>query len=255
MRIYANEYTVIPLGVQTDSRVTEVAFDLTPLIAETGDGTAVAFHMRPTDANAYPCATYREDNLLVWQVTDSDTAIAGNGQVKVVMENDDKVINTITKSTVIFKTFASDGEVPEPYQAWVNQIIQAASDAQDAKDSIEAMTATASINDTYGTPTVAVEKTTVDNHVNLDFDFENLRGNGITDAELNNDYTLTLTFNNGSYTTPSIRGEKGDKGDKGNVMYATFELDPLTGTLSMTYDTEYSGAEFALVNGYLEVTV
>ena len=40
-------------------------------------------------------------------------------------------------------------------------------------------------------------------------------GNGISSAILNDDYTLTLTFTDGTtYTTPSIRGEKGDKGDK-----------------------------------------
>ena len=37
------------------------------------------------------------------------------------------------------------------------------------------------------------------------------KGNGISSAVLNNDYTLTLTFTDGtSYTTPSIRGEKGE---------------------------------------------
>lgn len=43
-------------------------------------------------------------------------------------------------------------------------------------------------------------------------------GNGISSAVLNADYTLTLTFTDGtSYTTSSIRGEKGEKGDKGDA--------------------------------------
>lgn len=38
-------------------------------------------------------------------------------------------------------------------------------------------------------------------------------GNGIANAVLNADYTLTLTFTDGTiYTTPSIRGEKGEDG-------------------------------------------
>lgn len=42
-------------------------------------------------------------------------------------------------------------------------------------------------------------------------------GNGIKSITLNDDYTLTLNYTNGtSETTSSIRGEKGDKGDKGN---------------------------------------
>ena len=43
-------------------------------------------------------------------------------------------------------------------------------------------------------------------------------GNGIASAVLNADYTLTLTFTDGtSYTTSSIRGEKGEKGEKGDA--------------------------------------
>lgn len=39
-------------------------------------------------------------------------------------------------------------------------------------------------------------------------------GNGISSAVLNNDYTLTLTFTDGTtYTTPSIRGAQGDPGE------------------------------------------
>lgn len=43
-------------------------------------------------------------------------------------------------------------------------------------------------------------------------------GVGVEDAELNQDYTLTITLTNGeTFTTPPIRGEKGDKGDKGDT--------------------------------------
>jgi len=140
MRINASDYTVIPLGVQTDGNVTEVAFDLTPLIEQAGDGEAVVFHMRPTEKYAYPCLSVRVDNTLVWVISSSDTAISGNGSVKVVLKNGDKIINTLTKATVIAKTFSADEEVPEPYEAWVNQVIQAAADATDAKEELESST-------------------------------------------------------------------------------------------------------------------
>lgn len=43
-------------------------------------------------------------------------------------------------------------------------------------------------------------------------------GNGIASVVLNADYTLTLTFDDGTqYTTPSIRGEKGERGDDASV--------------------------------------
>lgn len=44
-------------------------------------------------------------------------------------------------------------------------------------------------------------------------------GNGIQSAILNDDYTLTLTFTDGTtYKTPSIRGEKGEKGEPATDM-------------------------------------
>ena len=46
-------------------------------------------------------------------------------------------------------------------------------------------------------------------------------GNGINSTVLNPDYTLTITFTDGTtYTTPPIRGEKGDPGEE-SVMVAT----------------------------------
>lgn len=43
---------------------------------------------------------------------------------------------------------------------------------------------------------------------------------------------------------------------KGNVMFATFELDPFTGILTMSTDEEYTGANFELdENGILTVVI
>ena len=60
-------------------------------------------------------------------------------------------------------------------------------------------------------------------------------GNGISSAVLNSDYTLTLTFTDGtSYTTPSIRGEKGDKGD--SAYTAGTGIDITNGVISIDLD-------------------
>lgn len=53
----------------------------------------------------------------------------------------------------------------------------------------------------------------------------NLKGKGIADTELNDDYTLTINYDDGtSDTTESIRGEKGEKGDKGDGVYDDTEV-------------------------------
>lgn len=52
-------------------------------------------------------------------------------------------------------------------------------------------------------------------------------------------------------------GQYEDTGEsaRGDVMYATFEIDPETGILTMTTPNGYTGPEFEIVNGYLEVSI
>ena len=42
---------------------------------------------------------------------------------------------------------------------------------------------------------------------------------------------------------------------KGDVLFATFEIDPVTGILTQHTPDLYNGPTFAVVNGHLEVTV
>ena len=52
-------------------------------------------------------------------------------------------------------------------------------------------------------------------------------------------------------------GQYEDTGEsaRGDVMYATFEIDPETGILTMTTPNGYTGPEFEIANGYLEVSI
>ena len=45
------------------------------------------------------------------------------------------------------------------------------------------------------------------------------------------------------------------QGKTGNVMYATFDIDPETGLLTMTTAEGYDGPTFMIVNGFLEVSI
>ena len=69
-------------------------------------------------------------------------------------------------------------------------------------------------------------------------------GNGIASTVLNPDYTLTITFTDGtSYTTPSIRGAKGDTGDTGatgNGIQSTVLNADYTLTITFTDGTSYT---------------
>ena len=73
-------------------------------------------------------------------------------------------------------------------------------------------------------------------------------GNGISSAVLNADYTLTITFTDGtSYTTPSIRGVKGDTGN-GITSIAKTGTSGLTDTYTITFD-DSTTTTFTVTNG------
>lgn len=66
----------------------------------------------------------------------------------------------------------------------------------------------------------------------------NLKGKGIADTELNDDYTLTINYDDGtSMTTESIRGEKGEKGDKGDGVYDDTQVKTDIAVLDARMDT------------------
>lgn len=271
----------------------EVSFDYSEWLNEFGSGSVGWAFQRSHDTSAYLLPDVEADGVSTVTLTETESQYSGQARLEVFFVNDGQTEKRISRTFdfMIQPSLQNLGDVPTEWQSYIDAVHQYATDAENAKEANENMSATASVDDNFGVPSVAVTKT-VSDHVNLDFAFTNLKGNGITGMEeveriglvvryritfddgmtyefdvedgngiasavLNADYSLTLTFTNGtSYTTPSIKGDKGDKGDKGNVMFATFVLNPQTGVLSMLTDDEYSGANFSINNyGYLEVSI
>lgn len=298
---------------------------------EFGPGTVGWLIQRSQDASAYPLPSVEENGISTITITETESQYAGRGLLEVFFVNTGSTDKRISRTLqfIVEPTLQNIGDVPEPWESYVDAVHADAVAAEEARRANENMSATAEMaNDDYGVPFAEVEKSMVDDHVNLGFKFGNLRGNGIESIELiatsadylertyritfsdetyfdfvvtdgvgiasitkvksglttnitiyltdggsfsfsvddgvgissavlNDNYTLTLNFTNGtSYTTPSIRGEKGEKGDTGNVYYATFEIDPLTGLLNMIYDDDYEGPTFFIdANGYMGVSI
>lgn len=164
------------LGFQCENEVTSFQFDFSSFINEFGRGYIGLVHSRPYDRNAYPCEFIVDGNKATWTIHQADTKYEGIGECQLTY-----IVNNEIKKTEIFKTrilrsLGTQGSVPQAYTAWVNQVLQAAADAQEAKDAILDMTATAEISETGDTPGVTVTKTTIDDHFNLDFNFANIKG-------------------------------------------------------------------------------
>lgn len=75
---------------------------------------------------------------------------------------------------------------------------------------------------------------------------------GITDTELNDDYTLTFDYQDGtSYTTPSIRGAQGEQGETGAQGIQGIQGEKgETGAQGAKGDTGKTAYEYAVDGGY-----
>ena len=190
MRIVTpDEKNGIYLGRQGENLATQVQFDVNVAgwVETYGVGTWQLLNRRPSDPTGYPVEISVEDNIIKWDLTATDLKYAGCGTCELVYYVDEIIAKSIIYGTQILPAIDGTGEIPEPWESWYDDVmeardeaLEAAADAEEARVAIEDMTATAEIDDTTGTPTVVVTKTTVEDpdgttHENLDFAFSGLK--------------------------------------------------------------------------------
>lgn len=126
--------TQIVIGHQTETGVTSIYFDCTSWLASWPDLVLGVWATQPGGTAAYPAATHMEGDVLVWDVTDSDTAVPGVGTVEIVgITTGKKKLSAIAKTQIMRTTTGTTTTPPEGAKAWVDNVMQAASDAETSK--------------------------------------------------------------------------------------------------------------------------
>lgn len=75
---------LIPVGVQTSKGAEEIGFNVSAWLDKWPDMTFEVWPTRPTETAAYPAVCQLIGDVLVWYVSDADTAFEGLGTVEVV---------------------------------------------------------------------------------------------------------------------------------------------------------------------------
>ena len=126
--------TQIVIGHQTETGVTSIYFDCTSWLASWPDLVLGVWATQPGGTAAYPAATHMEGDVLVWDVTDSDTAVPGVGTVEIVgITTGKKKLSAIAKTQIMRTTTGTTTTPPEGAKAWVDNVMQAANDAETSK--------------------------------------------------------------------------------------------------------------------------
>lgn len=123
MNINTDKSALIDIGRQGEHGVRQVWFDLSYLIENFGDGTALLVNQRPMDSAPYMVTTEQNGNTLVWTIGETDTAYEGFGKLEIRWTVNNDLAKTVVYRTMTAKSLTGDSQVPDPYQSWYDELI------------------------------------------------------------------------------------------------------------------------------------
>ena len=252
-KVEAKVSKTICLGRIGENLHTVVSFEESgSFLAMYPNASVHVLNKRPDDPAAYPVDPYFvriEDGKVVWDVQSSDLAQKGCGQCELLFVEDQVVAKSVIYMTEILSALDATENPPEPWEDWVRRLINASEHGPYIQDgtwwvwdySREEYVDTETPargpqgeQGIQGETGTSITGTSMNNNYTLTVYFSNgtsyttptlrgVTGNGISNVVLNNNDTLTFTFTDGnSYTTPALRGPQGLKGDPFTVK-KTFE--------------------------------
>lgn len=134
---------VIPLGRLGESEATVVVFDVKCWAETFGTGSFELLNQRPGDGAAYPCVIEQDGETVRWEVQSADVARSGYGKTELIYRAGGVIAKSEIWSTVVGAALIGGAEPPEPWEDWVDRVLQAGEDAQAAKEEWESMRAEA----------------------------------------------------------------------------------------------------------------
>lgn len=127
----------ILIGRQAENNAIKVVFDLSFLIQNFGEGTAVLVHQRTKDNAPYIVTTIQDGSTLSWNVSNIDTAYVGVGQAELRWTVGNTLAKTIIYKTWTVKSITADEVMPDEYQSWYDAMIDYIDERSISPDQID----------------------------------------------------------------------------------------------------------------------
>jgi len=128
----------INLGRQGENIAEQVQFDVAGWSDLYGAGTYSLRLLRPGESIPYEAEVSTSGERVMWNVTETDTAIRGTGEAQLILTVGDIVAKTQIYHTMITPSIGADPEPPDPAQDWFDQIKGFADDAEESASDAEA---------------------------------------------------------------------------------------------------------------------
>lgn len=126
------------LGIRAENIVHAWVFDVTYFIDRYGDGTPVLYNKGAGDMVAYPCLIERSENLVTWILRDVDLAYKGVGECEIFWLVGEGIAKTEVYKTVTIKDIGIQGDLPDPWSDYLDEMAQLALQTKNDADRAEA---------------------------------------------------------------------------------------------------------------------
>lgn len=177
-RIEDMKSAVISLGFVGENERTQVILDSAKVFGEYPEAVPTLAVIPPEGA-AYPKTVTRDGNSVIWEVTDSDLAAEGDGEIQLTFTEGSVVAKSYTGRFRVCRSIVADGEAPDPVTDWITEANEklaaaeeattaatgAASAANAAADAIDDMTVAASGLSAGASPTVQISEVSGHKHI------------------------------------------------------------------------------------------
>lgn len=129
--VTAEERIAISLGRQGENFVETVRFPVDGWAELYGVGDFELLHKRVNDPGPYPCpiSLSSDGKAVEWVVRNSDVAMVGRGVAEFIYSVNGTVAKSVVYTTSTLQAIDGGGTVPEPYEDWVNAVLNAARNA------------------------------------------------------------------------------------------------------------------------------
>ena len=134
--IEVRELPYLPLGHQGENKAQRIVWrGLADSWARLyGDGVFALTVLREGDSAPYPASLKSENGDVIWTLSNADTAKAGEGMAELTYTVGGAIAKSRTWRTVVEPSLSANGttEPPDAYRSWVDEVLQAAADAETA---------------------------------------------------------------------------------------------------------------------------
>ena len=111
----------------------QVVFDVSYLADTYGSGVAVLMVKRPVDDTAYPATTTQDGDTVTWVITATDTSYKGHGECELFWYVGEALAKSVIYTIAVLRDIGeATSEPPDPYESWVDEILEAANDINQA---------------------------------------------------------------------------------------------------------------------------